>query len=173
MRILIQLLIAAAAVATRPAIGLITDLYVGLHPSLSGSAGALTAARFLAAWIVLLVPTALMGASLPLVLKSSLSYDRAIGTRFAALYASNTAGAIAGTLLVGFVLIEQVGISASFSLAAAANIIVAIGAFALDRLLAPAVDDGAPKTTLAPGVPLTRQERLILGVFAVSGLVRQ
>ena len=164
-----ELLIAVAALATRPALGLITDLYVGLHPSLSGSAGALTAARFLAAWVVLLVPTALMGASLPLVLKSSLAYDHTIGSRFAALYAANTAGAIAGTLLVGFVLIEQIGISASFRLAAATNAIVAIAAFALDRLFAAPSGDAAAAPSLTPRRPLTREERLILTVFAVSG----
>ena len=164
-----ELLIAVAALATRPALGLITDLYVGLHPSLSGSAGALTAARFLAAWVVLLVPTALMGASLPLVLKSSLVYDHAIGSRFAALYAANTAGAIAGTLLVGFVLIEQIGISASFRLAAATNAIVAIAAFALDRLFAAPAGDAAAAPSLTTRPALTREERLILTVFAVSG----
>jgi spermidine synthase len=165
-----ELLIGLAALATRPALGLITDLYVALHPMVAGSPGALTAARFIAAWIVLLVPTALMGASLPLVLKSSMASDRAVGSRFAALYASNTAGAIAGTLLVGFVLIERFGISASFYIAAAANAIVALGAFALDRSLAQSVRAGtAAELTTPPRVPLTRDERLILAVFAVSG----
>jgi spermidine synthase len=165
-----ELLIGVAALATRPGIGLITDLYVGLHPSLAGSPVALTTVRFLAAWCVLLVPTALMGASLPLVLKSSIGADTAIGSRFATLYASNTAGAIAGTLLVGFVLIEQVGIGASFQIAAAANALVAIGAFVLDRRFGgtAAAHIAAPNTS-SSHVPLTREERLILIVFALSG----
>ncbi|MGH9346545.1 MAG: fused MFS/spermidine synthase [Vicinamibacterales bacterium] len=165
-----ELLIAVAALATQPAIGGVSELYVGLHPRLAGSTGGLTMARFLAAWAVLLVPTALMGASLPLVLKSSLGHDPAIGSRFAVLYASNTAGAIVGTLVVGFVLIERVGIAASFVIAAAANILVAMAAFTLDRLLGGAGARGSdPVRDRASGIPLSGEERLVLAVFAVSG----
>jgi len=164
-----ELLIAVAALATQPALRHVTDVYVSLHPWLAGSPAAITAARFLAAWAVLLVPTALMGASLPLVLKSSLAADTAVGSRFAALYASNTAGAIAGTLLVGFVLIERLGIAASFQIAAAANAFVALAALALDR----AVGRGAEQATASPAAPaaaaLTSDERLVLAVFAISG----
>jgi spermidine synthase len=165
-----ELLIAVAALATQPALRQITDLYVDLHPWLAGSAGAITAARFLAAWTVLLVPTALMGASLPLVLKSSLRADTAVGSRFAALYASNTAGAIAGTLLVGFVLIERVGIATSFQIAAAANAFVAIAAVALDRVVGPAAEHtSVDQHPLPARTPLTADERLILAVFGISG----
>ena len=165
-----EFLIAVAALATQPALRQITDLYVSLHPWLAGSPGAITAARFVAAWAVLLVPTALMGASLPLVLKSSLGLHTAIGSRFAALYASNTAGAIAGTLLVGFVLIERVGIAASFQIAAAANAFAAFGALALDRVIEPALEHaGGNGPAPPPRTPLTSDERLVLAVFGLSG----
>ncbi len=165
-----ELLIAVAALATEPAIGKVTALYVSLHPWLAAWPGGLTTARFLAAWAVLLVPTSLMGASLPLVLKSSLASDQAIGSRFATLYAANTAGAIGGTLLVGFVLIERVGIATSFQIAAATNVLVGIGALVLDRLVAQAAEsDGALEPRTPPRSALTRQEQVILVVFAVSG----
>ncbi len=165
-----ELLIAAAALATQPAIRQVTGLYVSLHPWLAEFPGAITTARFLAAWGVLLVPTALMGASLPLVLKSSFASDAAVGSRFAVLYASNTTGAIAGTLLVGFVLIERVGIAASFQIAAAANAIVAAGAMVLDRAtsrMAGQVDVHPPSAHAR--APLPSDERLILVVFGISG----
>ncbi len=165
-----EILIAIAALATQPALRQVTDLYVSLHPWLTGSPGAITATRFVAAWGVLLLPTALMGASLPLVLKSSLGASAAVGSRFAALYASNTAGAIAGTLLVGFVLIERVGIAMSFQIAAAANALVAVGALALDRIIAAAPQHaGGDGPAVEAPTTLTSDERLILIVFAISG----
>lgn len=167
-----ELLIAVAALATQPALRQVTNLYISLHPWLAGSAAGITAARFLAAWAVLLVPTALMGASLPLVLKSSLAAGTAVGSRFAALYASNTAGAIAGTLLVGFILIERVGIATSFQIAAAANAFVAVAALALDRTLGGTVGEigtHRPDIPAPAPAPLTADERLILAVFGISG----
>jgi spermidine synthase len=88
-----EILIGLAALATQPALRAVTDLYVAFYPSLTGVPGAVTALRFAGASIVLLVPTALMGASLPLVLQSALARHSRIGSRFAVLYASNTAGA--------------------------------------------------------------------------------
>src|SRR5918992_2175484 len=70
-----EALIGLAALATQPALRAVTDLYVGLYPSLAGAPGAVTALRFAGASLVLLVPTALMGASLPLVLQSALAKD--------------------------------------------------------------------------------------------------
>jgi spermidine synthase len=164
-----ELLIAIAALATQPAIAQVTALYVAAHPGFAGIPGGLTAIRFAAAWAVLLVPTALMGASLPLVLKSSLARDAAVGARFAALYAANTAGAIAGTLLVGFVLIERIGIAASFQVAAAINLAVAAVAFALDRARPAAGGDDRARPTEMPLPPLTGEQKLMLAVFAASG----
>ncbi|HWP99377.1 MAG TPA: fused MFS/spermidine synthase [Vicinamibacterales bacterium] len=107
------------------------SLYVALHPALPDAPAAVTVARFLVAALALVVPTLLMGATLPLVLRSSFVRDRAtgeaeIGRRLAFLYAANTAGAIAGTLLSGLLLIPRAGISRTFALAAAANGLVAL-----------------------------------------------
>src|SRR5687767_1870042 len=89
-----ELLIGVAALATQPALRAVTGFYVSLYPMFSAWPSAITALRFAGASLVLLVPTALMGASLPLVLQSTLARNPRIGSRFAILYASNTAGAI-------------------------------------------------------------------------------
>lgn len=113
--------------------------YVSLYPGLPDAPATVTVARFLIAALALALPTLLMGATLPLVLRSSFVRDRTAGEgelsrRLALLYASNTAGAITGTLLSGLLLIPRAGISRTFALAAAANGLVALGAFALDAL---------------------------------------
>jgi predicted membrane-bound spermidine synthase len=64
----------------------------------------LTAVRLLMSAAVLIVPAALMGATLPLVVKSSLLDVTGLGGRVGVLYATNTAGAIAGSLCAGLIL---------------------------------------------------------------------
>lgn len=165
-----ELFIAVLALASRPALGLLADLYIGAYPALAGSPTAITTLRFAGASLVLLAPTALMGASLPLVLKSSLGRSPAVGSRFALLYAANTSGAIAGTLLVGYVLIERVGIGASFLVAAAGNVVVGVTALGLSRIFRTgATAEPRFESPADPAERLDRDDRVLLVVFAVSG----
>jgi len=96
--------------------------YVALYPH-DASEGqlAIIALRFLLSAVVLLIPTTLMGATLPLMVKSSLTISQKIGPRISFLYAANTTGAILGTLGAGFVLIGGVGISGTIWAAAVLN----------------------------------------------------
>jgi spermidine synthase len=163
-----EILIGLAALGTQPALRAVMALYVGAGSALADSPVLLTALRFAGASLVLLVPTAMMGASLPLVLQSSLARDPRVGERFAALYAANTSGAIAGTCLVGFVLIERIGISASFVLAALGNFFVGLSAIGMSRMV-PA--EGVPRHASASGAPAPRPAGMtrLLIVFALSG----
>jgi spermidine synthase len=163
-----EVLIAISALATPAALEILTRLYVAVHPMVAGNMPALTALRFVGASAVLLVPTTLMGASLPLVLQSSVRRDSAVASRFAVLYAVNTSGAIAGVLLVGFVLIEQIGVLGAFRLAAAINLIVGLTAVAISVLTA--MDAIVPSVPAAAhALPASREDRLVLAVFAISG----
>ena len=47
----------------------LTRVWVSVHPSLPDSVAAVTVIRFVVAFLVLIVPTSLMGATLPLVIK--------------------------------------------------------------------------------------------------------
>jgi spermidine synthase len=91
----------------------------------------ITLIRFTSSFIILMVPTTLMGATLPIIVKSSLLQAEGLGERVSFLYATNTVGAIVGTLLAGFYLIGKVGMGASFQLAAALNVVVGITAMFL------------------------------------------
>ena len=55
------------------------------------------------------------------------------GARLSALYAVNTAGAVAGAVLAGFYLIGAIGIQRSFLVAAAINVIVGVAALRFAR----------------------------------------
>jgi len=68
-----------------------------------------TLIRFLLAFSVLIIPTTLMGGTLPVLsayfIRSRDQFCRSLGL----LYSANTVGAVLGTLLAGFVLLERLG----------------------------------------------------------------
>lgn len=154
--------------------------------ALTGSgddAAALTLVRFTGAFLVLLVPTALMGATLPLVAASRLIRADGSGARVSAAYAANTAGAIAGALVTGLWLIGSLGLSTSFRVAAGANLLAAATALWLSRSEAeqpagadiPARLAGEPippaRAAEPPPSPATARTRTaVLIVLALSGL---
>src|SRR4030095_3636008 len=77
--------------------------------------------RFALSCILLLVPTTLMGATLPVLsaaLLNSFGYDAHSVTR---LYTCNLAGAILGTLAAGFVLLPTLGVRTTILVAATIN----------------------------------------------------
>ena len=173
-----EALIAVTALATPLGLDLLQRGYAALHPSLSTSLVALTAVRLAMSFAVLIVPSSLMGATLPLIVKSSLLRDQGFGGRVSALYATNTAGAIAGSLLAGLVLIPEMGIRGSFLVAALLNLTVAAVAVLLG-MRQPAVlraDAGSHETANRPAVAsgFSRKDlaaHTILWVFALSGFI--
>jgi spermidine synthase len=164
---IVELLIGVSALATPAALDLAGHAYAWLHGSTGGSAW-LVLARFLCSFGVLLLPTSLMGATLPLVIGSSLVRQGPLGQRVGLLYGANTGGAIAGAVASGFFLIGAVGISSTFLIAAALNALVGTAAVLLSRTWKP----DAPPQPAGPTEPagrLTRLRALVLVVFALSG----
>ena len=72
-----------------------------------------------------------MGGTLPVLTKAVAPDRGAVGRVGGRLYAANTAGAIAGALLVPFVLVPVFGVRGSAIVAAALNLAAAAGARAL------------------------------------------
>lgn len=158
-----ELGIGGLALLTPWALELAGQIWIGLQAYVPDQLWALTATRFLCSLVILLAPTVLMGATLPLVVRSSLT-DRALaGPRVGVLYAANTAGAITGALLAGFVLIGSIGMARSFQLAAALNALVGIAALVLAFFDAPSRSP-APHSQTA--TPVSRIAQL---AFAFSG----
>ena len=89
--------------------------------------------RFILSGLVLLVPTTLMGATLP-VLAAALVYSSGRNSNSVTkLYACNLAGAILGTLAAGFVLLPVLGVRVTIAVAAVMNVIVGVIAIVLQR----------------------------------------
>lgn len=148
-----EILIGGSAIATPWALGAAAMLYRGLYAVAPDSFALQTLARFACAFLVLLVPTVMMGMTLPLLSASPLLRGERFASRVSALYAANTAGAVTGALLAGFVLIGAIGIGRTFLLTASVNALVGVSALALDRRLARAATAPAPFITSAAALP--------------------
>lgn len=94
---------------------------------------ALSIVRFLFAILVLILPTALMGATLPILSSYYARDSRRIGLRVGSLYSLNTFGAVFGAAATGFLLIPMLGMHATTVTAAAINIILGFVALKLSR----------------------------------------
>jgi spermidine synthase len=179
-----EILVGVTAFLTPAALDWLTELWRSLHSSLPNSLAAITVIRFLVAFLVLIVPTSLMGATLPLVVKSALAREHRVGGKIGLLYAINTTGAIAGALVAGFYFIAEIGVARSFQIAAATNILIGVIALVAGYMVPPAVAPApssapapgtrapyAPEAPYAPYVPDEAGSRLVLWVFFVSGLM--
>jgi spermidine synthase len=118
-----EMLIGVSAFATPIGLAVSENLYRALYGGGLQGFGALTAARLVCSFAVLLAPTALMGITLP-ALSASSTVREQLGARVSALYAVNTAGAVTGAVLAGFVFIGRIGIHNTFLLAAATNLVI-------------------------------------------------
>lgn len=93
-----------------------------------------SAVRFLYIFIILLIPTTLMGATLP-VLSQFVAPTGALGPglRVGMLYTVNTIGAMLGAFLSGFYFLRWWGVNKTVLLAASINILAGIFALLLSR----------------------------------------
>ncbi|MEC5385671.1 fused MFS/spermidine synthase [Uliginosibacterium sp. H3] len=96
---------------------------------------ALEAQAGVLAWLVLFfivgLPAALMGGTLPAVLRAVAPRGAEVSRGGGRLYAANTAGAIVGALLASFLLIPALGLTGAAFVAAGINLAVALCALAI------------------------------------------
>ncbi len=133
----------------------ILGLYPELNPLLA-SIGFWPAAlvRFVLVLVLLLLPTFMMGATLPILVSTLVREHGDLGKRTALLYGVNTLGAVVGVLAVTFICFGRLGVGNTNTLAAGLDI--AVGLIAV-FLLAPAVgtEDGKTGADEAESAPRT------------------
>src|SRR5437867_8203565 len=126
----LELAVGGFALLSPLLLALVHRAYVSAAGAWQLGGGASVALRFALAALVLLVPTTLMGGTLPVLTRAFMGADRGeLKPSLGRLYGLNTLGAVAGTALAGFFLIEFVGLRASLWATGAVNL--AIGAIAL------------------------------------------
>ncbi len=99
------------------------------HPGFYGFA----LSRFFLAAVVLFLPTALMGATLPVLVAAIRAAGDSRANAVARLYFLNLAGAIAGTVAAGFLLLPLFGVRVTTWIAAAANLAIGVTALIVGK----------------------------------------
>src|SRR5256886_1421233 len=166
----LEIAIGAFGLASPFVLSLAHRVYIGTVGTFALGGAASVALRFGLAALVLLVPTTLMGGTLPALTKGFMGVERdRLQPSLGRLYALNTLGAVVGTALAGFFLIERVGIRPSLYGTAALNLALGAAALALARPLEPS--PAAPSSTARPS-DLTRRVALaLLAVTAFASLL--
>jgi spermidine synthase len=143
----VEIGIALAAITLLPIL-LHLDYYISMLPILEAGLGL----KFLVVMLLLFVPTFLIGTTFPLLVSVAISHKDEIGLRLAHFYAFNTAGAVGGVLLAGFVFIPHFGLDGTLYIAASINIFIVLVGFTLysrfkNITLVPLIDIQEESTT--------------------------
>ena len=158
--------IGAYALLVPTLFGLLIPLSRTLRAEFDPSFGSMSLLRFAVALLVLLVPTTLMGGTLPILSRFVAASDERIARGVGLLYALNTGGAVVGTFAAGFWLLPTLGMSRTLWLAAAGNLVVGtIAIVAFRRRIPPRPPSVETPEPLAFG----RRQKLVLAAIALSG----
>ena len=118
---IIELLLVGVVILTPVLFRGINELYRSSYPSFESAPAALALFRFALSILALAPATILMGATLPTLSRHLTTRAQDLSGNFARLYAMNTIGAVVGTSLAGFVLIEILGLTATLFIGAMAS----------------------------------------------------
>lgn len=132
---LLEIGIALAAVAMPWILHSLQGFYSIIFNTFPGSVWTLQVARTLLSFSILVVPTFLMGATLPVLTKFFVSRSSLVGARIGILYGANTLGATVGAFLAGFFLIKAFGLTQTVYVTAALNVLLAAAFLVLRQLL--------------------------------------
>lgn len=106
----LQVLVALSALLSVPLLAYLERIDFHLLPRFAwAGTQQLILARFADAFVILLLPTFLMGAAYPLVMTSCLRGGVPLGKRVGQVYAANTLGCVAGSFSAGFLLLPLLG----------------------------------------------------------------
>ena len=148
-------------------------LHGWLYAVLGSSSPLLTALRFVSALFAVLLPTVLMGATLPILSKALIFQHKTAGGKLGGLYAVNTFGAVCGSVAAGFFLIRWIGIHPTVYVAAGLNAVIGLTAW----LIRPAsgsfkYNESASSLPAAETSPSEQSPPpYLLFFFALSGFV--
>lgn len=121
-----EIAVAVLSLAAFLGITYLPGMYFDLMRSSSAtSAAGFLAAQFVVSFAIMALPTTAMGTTYPLVMRA-VNRDAELGTWSGKLYAVNTLGAIAGSLLTTFVFLPAVGVKGSLVIAAVVSLVAAV-----------------------------------------------
>lgn len=160
---LIELITGLLGLALYPLLQRLGPIFAALDPGPDLS-GALV--RLAVAAPILLLPTVLMGATLPIISKAMIERDEKVGRGTGLIYGINTFGAFAASYLVTYHLIYGLGVFGSILATVLINVLVAVIAFVEDaRGRRSGITYDAPSTEASGStleIPLSEEDRKVL-----------
>ncbi|HEV8150247.1 MAG TPA: fused MFS/spermidine synthase [Gemmatimonadales bacterium] len=164
----IEVAIGAYMLAVPALMGVVQAGYVAWNRAAPLSLAQLNLVRFVLGGAVVVVPTALMGATLPLLARHFARRGEGSGPTVAGLYAINTFGAAAGCFLANYLLLPWTGIYGALAAGALLNGFVGLRAWRLDGRGPLAA---APRLEIPEALaPLPARDRILLGAAFLTGL---
>jgi len=158
---LLEMGIALYALAVPFLFSLVDNLYAVIWQHFHPGFFVFSLWRFLLSCLMLLVPTTLMGATLPLLSAALVRSAGQTATSVTRLYTRNLSGAICGSIVAGFFLLPVFGVRATIHIAAIINIIIGVVTILADRQtetswrVATANPRGVPTEEALPGIAET------------------
>ena len=172
---LLESLVTISALAIPFALKAADNIYVGFYHSYHPDNSQLMIVQVVVSAAILLVPSMLMGSTLPLLGRFVTAFEKEAGHLVGRLYALNTLGAALGCFLAGFFMIRSFGVMGSLYIAAGLNIIVAFGGWCLSRIpqttnFEVAEDKAVSTAEIIPGKP-DGKFYVLIAAFFMSGLI--
>ncbi len=130
---ILELLIGIYAIVLPVLIGGTEPLFRFIYQNFEASFYTFSFLRFVVCAIILLIPTTLMGATLPVLSRYFVRRQAHLGWTVGRLYGVNTLGAALGSFSAGFALIPNLGLSWTIYLAAFLNISIGIVVLNISR----------------------------------------
>ncbi len=168
---LLEFTIAVSALLLLPTL-LNLDHFIASSVALSDIA----ALKYLLIGLLLLIPTAAMGATLPLISTLMIQKKQTMGKRYAQVYSLNTFGAVLGAILCGFVLVPNIGLDGAVYSAVFINIVIALLALTMAQrgYFSPLIKSPPPASEAfsnETNKPYNNQKFKALTVLFVTGFV--
>ena len=123
---ILELCIALFAVAFMLLMKVYPSIYILLIQGIEDSRLNLTIVRVFFAFLALIVPSTLMGGTLPVLTRFVASHSGKLGTKLSQLYSFNTLGAVFGTGAAAFVLLRFFSVSTAFYTAIFINLAIGL-----------------------------------------------
>ena len=166
----IEILIGLSAAFLSFLLSNFSPIYAWLHQWLPNLFFLIAALKTVLAFLLVLIPTIFMGATLPIMCKYFATEEANLGQQVGYLYSINTLGAAAGCLFAGYFLIGFFGVLETALVAAGINLLIGLVCIVVFKKAEPGVTCGfgLPKPA-SVCLQLDKENRLWLAISFLCG----
>ena len=166
----IEILIGVSAALLSILLSNFSPIYAWLHQFLPDLFFLATILKAVLAFLLVLIPTLFMGATLPVMCKYFATEDTNLGQQVSYLYSINTLGAAGGCLFAGYFLIGFFGVLETALVAAGINLLIGLVCIFVFKKAEPGVTCGfgLPKPAV-DRLQLDKKDRLWLAISFLCG----